>query len=562
MTTMIQRLRSSMAFNIIGAIVLLLVLLGVIVSTFGYIGFSDAISREYSITTYHIANTATTLVNGDHIDEYLKGEETEEYQTTKRYLDAYCHKMSVSLVYVISVDRSDYGRFVSVFNSVYNEVDQSTYTEWELGHKRDTTNNEYKMKYQALYGKSARYETVFRRNPSDGSHPHITTMVPVMDAKGDVAALLCVQRPIREMRNATRPYLIKTAISTILLSVAAGILAAAFIRNQFVAPIRRVSDEATRFARENTKGTPLGQISSYTVLANLAGSIDTMETDMLNYVSNLTAATAERERIGTELSLASGIQKYSVPNNFPAFPDRGEFDIYASMFPAKEVGGDFYNFFLIDEEHLAFVIGDVSGKGIPGALFMMVTNILLTDRTRMGGTPGEILTFVNDNICEHNEMDMFVTVWLGILEIPTGKVTFANAGHDDAALCRKSGLFELFVTKHSLVIGAMPGIQYRNFEIQLGAGDKLFLYTDGIPEATDVGNRMFTTGRMLDVLNEYREKEPQEILAHIHESVDAFAGEAPQFDDVTMLCLELKEAGVTREDLQNGNDLPSSGSQV
>ena len=537
----IERLRSSMAFNIIGSIVFLLVLFGVIVSMIGYRNFTKSIDREYSVTTYHMADTAATLVNGDNIEAYLDGEEEAEYRETKRYLDAYCHKMSVSLVYVISVDRSDYGSFVSVFNSVCNEVDNSTYTEWEIGHKRDTTNNEYRKKYQALYNKEARYETVFRRRPNDGSHPHLTTMVPVMNSDGDVTAILCVQRPIREIRNATRPYVIHIAISVILLSLTAGFIAAAFIRNQFVAPIRKVSDEATRFARENTKGTPLGNISSYTVLSNLAGSIDTMETDMVSYVKHLTDATAERERIGTELALARGIQENSVPNDFPAFPDRGEFDIYASMLPAKEVGGDFYNFFLIDEDHLALVIGDVSGKGVPGALFMMVTNILLTDRTHMGGTPAEILTFVNENICKHNKMDMFVTVWLGILEIPTGKVIFANAGHDDAALCRKSGSFELFVTKHSLVIGAMPGIQYLNFEMQLGAGDKLFLYTDGVPEATDKEDRMFTIAGMLDVLNAYREEKPQEILTRVHEGVDSFVGDAPQFDDLTMLCLEMKE---------------------
>jgi sigma-B regulation protein RsbU (phosphoserine phosphatase) len=210
------------------------------------------------------------------------------------------------------------------------------------------------------------------------------------------------------------------------------------------------------------------------------------------------------------------------------------------MTPAKEVGGDFYNFFLIDDDHLAFMIGDVSGKGIPAALFMMVTNIVLSNRTLMGGTPAEILAFVNDNICAHNKLDMFVTLWLGIIDLTTGKVLAANAGHEDPAICRKDGSFELAKTRHGLVAGAMPGIRYRDAEFYLAPGDKVFLYTDGVPEATDGENRMFTLDRMLVTLSTVKNGSPEEILEGVHQEVNAFVGEAPQFDDLTMLCLEYK----------------------
>jgi sigma-B regulation protein RsbU (phosphoserine phosphatase) len=204
------------------------------------------------------------------------------------------------------------------------------------------------------------------------------------------------------------------------------------------------------------------------------------------------------------------------------------------------VGGDFYNFFLIDDDHLAFMIGDVSGKGIPAALFMMVTNIVLSNRTLMGGTPAEILAFVNDNICAHNKLDMFVTLWLGIIDLTTGKVLAANAGHEDPAVCRKDGSFELGKTRHGLMAGAMPGIRYRDAEFYLAPGDKVFLYTDGVPEATDGENRMFTLDRMLVTLNTVKNGSPEEILEGVHQEVNAFVGDAPQFDDLTMLCLEYK----------------------
>ena len=543
----IESLRGNLAFNISGAIVLVLMLFGVLVSFLGFANFTEAFKREYEVTTYHMADTAATLVNGDHLDDYLAGGETEEYQRSKRNLDLYCKKINVSLVYVIDVDTGDYGSFVSVFNSVNNEVDDSSYTEWELGHERNTTNDEYRRKYRAIYEQGSPYETVYRLKPGDGAHPHITTLVPVKDSAGEVRAILCIQRPIREIREARRPYLRNIALSTILLALVSSTVAALFIRKQFVAPIQKVSDEATRFAKENTKGKPLGQISGFTEFANLARSIDTMETDMVSYIENLTAFTADKERIVTELSLAGKIQEASVPNEFPAFPEREDFDIFGMMDPAREVGGDFYNFYFVDDDHLALVIGDVSGKGIPAALFMMVTNILISDRTRMGGNPAEILRFVNQEICAHNEAEMFVTVWLGILELSTGKLVAANAGHEYPAIRHADGAFELLRDKHGFVIGGLEGVSYRGYELQLAPGDRIFVYTDGVPEATAPDNTMFGTDRMLAALNEVPTGSPEQILNKVRRAVDDFVKGAEQFDDLTMLCLEYKGAKAQEE---------------
>ena len=535
------KLRTSMAANFIGGIVAALLVFGVIVGALGFASFTAAFQKEYAESTYHMADTAATLVNGDHLNAYLAGQLPEEYEQTKRYLDAYCKKISVTMIYVIQVDTSDYGRFVSIFNPIDNSVGGTAYTEWELGHRRDTTNDEYREKYRALYEQTAPYETVYRTKPTDGQLPHVTTLVPVRDSGGETAAILCMQRPMSELTGVRRAYLREVGIWTVLLAALAAASASLHVRRRYVEPIRRASEEAARFARENVKGEPLGELSPFREIAGLARSIDTMETDMVSYIENLTAATAERERLGAELSVAAKIQENSIPNDFPAFPGRTDFDVYAVMDPAKEVGGDFYNSFLGDDDHLAVVIGDVSGKGVPAALFMMVTNILISDRTQMGGTPAEILTYVNENICAHNKADMFVTLWLGILELSTGRMTAANAGHDDAAICRRDGTFELYPTKHSLVVGAMPGVRYRDFTLQLEPGDRLFLYTDGVPEATDAHNEMFTIERMLGALDRNRDGTPQELLRGVRAEVDAFVGEAPQFDDLTMLCVELKE---------------------
>ena len=257
---------------------------------------------------------------------------------------------------------------------------------------------------------------------------------------------------------------------------------------------------------------------------------------------------AERERISNELSLATRIQADMLPNIFPAFPERSDFDIYARMDPAKEVGGDFYDFFLIDEDHLCMVIADVSGKGVPVALFMMASKIILANNAMMGKSPAQILTDANASICSHNRQEMFVTVWLGILELSTGKLTAANAGHEYPAIKRPGGRFALLKDKHGFVIGGMDGVKYSEYELMIEPGAKLFLYTDGIPEATDAADAMFGTGQMLDALNKEPDAAPQQILDNIRDAVDRFVGEAEQFDDLTMLCIEYKGIGPEKTD--------------
>ena len=536
----IKKLRSNMAFNITAVIMLLLIAFGTFVCVAGIWKFSSAFDDEYSNTTYHIADTAASLVNGDHIKDYLAGQQEEEYNRTKRILNAYCTRMSVSLVYVIDVDRSDYGRFVSVFNAVDNSVDDSNYTEWERGYERETTNDNYRSAYKDIYEGETLYEIIYRFNPGPGLHQHITMIVPVKNSEGGVAALLCVQRPISELASAIGSFVTYIVIAALILSVIVVQFVVRFLRKWVVGPIRKISKEATRFAKENTKGEELGDVSKYEEIYNLSRSIDKMETDMVQYVENLTLVTAERERIGTELSFAKQIQYSSLPTKFPAFPDRGEFDVYACMRPAKEVGGDFYNFILVDNDHLAMWIGDVSDKGVPAALFMMAINIMISLRTSMGGTPAQIMAYVNDRVCEHNGENLFVTIWLGILELSTGKLTFVNAGHEDPAVCHKGGEFELYKTRHNIAVGIQPGMVYEDFELQLGKGDKIFIYTDGVPEATDPYDKLFSTDRMTQALNECRDGSPQELLENINKRVKEFVGDRTQFDDLTMLGLELK----------------------
>ncbi len=269
----------------------------------------------------------------------------------------------------------------------------------------------------------------------------------------------------------------------------------------------------------------------------LATSFGLMTDRMKEYISDIKSATAEKERLRAELDLATQIQASMLPHDFPPFPDRHEFDIYAMMEPAREVGGDFYDFFLIDQDHLGLVMADVSGKGIPAALFMMIDKTILQSCAMLGRSAAEILNKTNEALTSNNQTDMFVTVWMGILEISTGKLTCANAGHEYPAIKHADGSFELIKDKHGFVIGGMEGITYKEYSLQLDHGDKLFLYTDGVPEATDSENNMYGTERMIEALNKNADGTCEEILRTVRRDISEFVKDAEQFDDLTMMCV-------------------------
>ena len=271
----------------------------------------------------------------------------------------------------------------------------------------------------------------------------------------------------------------------------------------------------------------------------LAESFASLSQKTVEYVDEVRRVTAEKERFSTELQMATQIQEGMLPSIFPAFPDRREFDIYGTMNPAREVGGDFYDFFLIDEDHLAMVVADVSGKGVPAALFMMASKIILANFATMGLSPAKVLEATNSAVCSSNPQEMFVTVWLGILEISTGKLVASNAGHEYPAI-KKGDHFELLKDKHGFVIGGFDGIKYTEYTLQLEPGDKVFLYTDGVPEATNKDLELFGTDRMIEALNVHPELSPRGILGSVHRAVDIFVASSEQFDDLTMLCLEYR----------------------
>ncbi len=383
--------------------------------------------------------------------------------------------------------------------------------------------------------------------------PVIVAAEPIL-YNGVIIGYACVDMTLHQALKSVRNFII---IIFILLSIMCLIdmqVVRKYYMKNLVKPINQIIDAAQEYIYEDVEDEDLDldakhssfqrlKIETGDELQQLASAMKNMEVDLGRYIEHLTKVTSEKQRMSTELSLANRIQAHMLPGIFPPFPDRDEFDLYATMDPAKEVGGDFYDFFMIDHDHLALVVADVSGKGIPAAMFMMISKIIIKNVTQsmvMEGkiSPAEVLQKANSMLCENNEDEMFVTVWLGILDIPNGKLVYANAGHEKPLLY-KDKKWSFDNNRHGFVLAGMDGMRYKDYEVKLSPGDFLFQYTDGVTEATNSDNELFGDARVLETA----EKSPldvTEFLNGMRSSIDGFVKEAPQFDDITMLGLLYK----------------------
>ncbi len=305
-----------------------------------------------------------------------------------------------------------------------------------------------------------------------------------------------------------------------------------------VRPIERIQKNVWYYREKKESERVLKDLEEINIrneLGALSSDISDMIISIDQYVEEIQDITAEKEKIAAELSVATKIQADMLPSTFPAFPNRREFDLYATMNPAKEVGGDFYDFFLIDDDHICLVIADVSGKSVPAALFMVNSKTRIQNQANFGKSPGKILSAVNEQLCEGNESGFFVTVWLAIIDLTTGKGVAVNAGHEHPVIRRANGAYEAVVYKHSPAVAVMEGIPFKEHEFELYPGDRIFVYTDGVPEATNINDELFGEERMLASLNSHGEDSLQELLPNLKKDIDAFVGDAIQFDDITML---------------------------
>ena len=495
-------------------------------------------------TAYAYTKSAAELIDGDKIAYYLEtGEKDDYYYEILDFLNAFRLNTDIQYYYVFVPFEDD---LVYIWDANILKPGEMEIDVCELGYREEYMEG----------GKEATY-SIYKQNPpeeielvNDDKYGYIASAYsPVFNSSGEPVAVVGVDVYMPDLQANMREFLVAVVVTIMLVVLVAILLCFFFVKRKIVNPINKIRD-ASRSMVENLENEESMEVSVKTgnEIEELFDSFKAMYGDVRDYINQLSAVTAEKERIGAELDVAAHIQASMLPCIFPAFPERKEIDIYATMDPAKEVGGDFYDFFMVDDRHLAIVMADVSGKGIPAALFMVIGKTLIKDHTTPGRDLGKVFTAVNNLLCEANSEGLFITAFEGVLDLVTGEFNFVNAGHEMPFVCKADGAFEPYKIRPGFVLAGMEDMRYRAGSMILEPGDKIFQYTDGVTEATNIHNELYGMERLEVILNKVKCGTPHEILPAVKADVDEFVGEAPQFDDITMLCLEYKERMEIKED--------------
>ncbi|MEG0839022.1 MAG: SpoIIE family protein phosphatase [Hydrogenoanaerobacterium sp.] len=504
----------------------------------GYFHYRNSAYKTYNDFGYEMAQIARSYIDGDNITKYLEtGKPDLAYEQMATQLRTLYENSNLNSIY-ICVPNPKNMTLTNIYDVRINDVENPK--NFAIG-AVDPIGSNPPENVANVFLTGQRSHDYFIRKTEFGFNS--SAILPVLNSAGNPVALVVTDVPMPYIQKNLNKFLLYTVAITALIVLAFIAFFQVILQRSVVRPILLIASEAKNFTENHGQlSENLREIKSMNEIGTLAEVIYKMQSDIRSYIINLTAVTAEKERIGAELDVAKHIQASMLPSIFPAFPERPELDIYATMTPAREVGGDFYDFFLIDDDHLGMVMADVSGKGVPAALFMVIAKTLIKNVSQTGLSPKAVLEKVNKQLCVGNEVDMFVTVWLGILEISTGKMLCANAGHEYPVIKRANEDYELLKDKHGFVLAGLEHSRYTEYELQMHQGDRIFLYTDGVPEATNTDNELYGTDRMIYTLNLHKECACEELLAAIQQDVNDFAGQAPQFDDITMLCLTLMPA--------------------
>ena len=474
---------------------------------------------------------------------FADAEKSETYRTLLPFLRSFCESGDVYDVYLAMYDRENSALVYFV------DPDQNAETKFHPGEWEHVERTEVE-RFLSWNGEGRLYDI----GNTDKYGWMCSAGVPIRNERGEVTAFVLVDVMLENVAAGMKNFVLQYTLALLLVTTLVAVFQAKKMEKTMVRPLNGIAAAAESYVRDKQAGKNVEEhfarlnIRTGDEIENLSHVMADMERDLTGYEEDLMDAVAEKERIGAELALAAGIQAHLLPNIFPPFPDRDEFAIFATMEPAKEVGGDFYDFFMVGEDHLAVVVADVSGKGVPAALFSMIAKTMLKTQAQTHLDPALALSEVNASLSENNEEDMFVTAWLGILRISTGELTYADAGHEKLLL-RQDGVWR-FLPKNGGAALAMftpedlscmdEKYRFRNNTIRLGPGDAIFQYTDGVTEAADADNGLFGDERLLAAVNGAPSAQPEELLPYVRARIEDFVRGAPQFDDITMLSLQMR----------------------
>jgi sigma-B regulation protein RsbU (phosphoserine phosphatase) len=537
-----KKTKISLGKKLTALVVLMGLVLGVAAVTVSYRTFKGEMTKYYNQTGNNLVKTLASQLAPYDLDRYYATNETDDqYYKIQDYILDLAKNNDVEYLYVVR----PHGVGVTfLFDSDLTPSADGSYSSG--GNCSLGTYVDLEGAFADNIPKLLSGEQIDPIVAHDASYGWLmTAMCPVLHKDGTMAGYVMADIDMNEVVQTWHNFLLGLCLLLAGLTVGLLIFFLLFLRRTVVKPIDRLTLSTGAFIENNKEelATGTAQVNVPAIrtgdeVEQLADAFRKMQEDMLSYIRDLMEMTAEKERIGAELNVATQIQADMLPRIFPAFPERSEFDIYATMNPAREVGGDFYDFFLVDEDHLAVVIADVSGKGVPAALFMVIAKTLIKNHAQNRETLGAVFTHTNSQLCEGNDAGLFVTAWMAELQISTGELSYVNAGHNPPLLKRKDGRYEWLKSRPGFVLAGMDGIRYRESAIRLRDGDCLFLYTDGVTEATNGRQELFGEERLQNTLNELNGLPVKELLCGMKKRIDDFAGAVEQFDDITMLCME------------------------
>lgn len=519
-------------------IVLNIIIAGFILCTLifaaGFVAFSRQFRTQYDKSIRSVAATVLECLNPDSFDQYLANQTPDaQYDEINKILQYFIDQFDLNLIYVSSVEPPDYTRITYIYNPVKKGGRHSPFP---LGY--------YEVYEEPQYNSSAKRvfengETIVRHTMKTRSGSHITAMLPVRNSAGKIVAVLGTQKDIQEFVIARHKYMTVVIFVELFFALVFIVFFSGFFNLHFIKPVVTITRETDHFASYGGEPSEeLLKINHHDELGILAHSLHQMECDVNRNIKEITELTAEKQQMATELTIATKIQSGMLPKKYPAFPERTDFDLFATMEPAKEVGGDLYDYLMIDDDHLMIVVGDVSGKGIPAALFMAIAKTLLNSHAEQGLTPSEIFEAINSQLCRSNGMEMFVTCWLGILTLSNGELCFVNAGHPFPVLLRE-GESSFVEAKPNLMLAGMDGIPYVEHTVKLQKGDTILVYTDGVTEASNAQQELFGDERLLTAVKTCQNLSAPDFIKQVRTHINAFVAGAEQFDDITMLAVKI-----------------------
>ena len=493
--------------------------------------------REVISYANTIAKVLDDVIGGDELRHYTETLETDDYyyvvkeklqelktcNTNVKYMYVFAPQEDGSAIYIMDIfTKAEYDS---------GEADD----EGELGFVEENARLGYADK---IYKNNRGYNEI---TVDDCEYGYVmSAYAPIFGEDGKVKAIIGVDYDMNDIDTYVAKFLFSIVIMVAIVTIICTVLLIRYMRSHVVAPLSEVSDKVKRYAASDHSGDTSEHkvyVKTRDEIRELADSFNLMVDDIDSYIKNIANISAEKERIGVELNVATRIQADMLPKIFLEAKADTSYAIHASMDPAKEVGGDFYDFFVVDDDHILIVIADVSGKGVPAALFMVVAKTLIKNYGISGKSPADIFYCANNQLCEGNDEELFVTAWLGIIELSTGRLQYTDAGHENPIVIKKNGSADfLTVPKKKMPLGAWDGMEYDDYETYLEHGDMILLYTDGVPEATNANKELFGIERLIRATKRYgKSKNPKNLLKGIREDVDEFVGNAEQFDDLTML---------------------------